>query len=407
MRRSYPDAQACIRLYRIQDSNARYIGIQVPKDPIIERLVSGQEGVSFSAQHRMYVLKEQAHTVRQFLDRFRGKIWVNISHLRTYPEGQTDIRAHSIPHSVLAADKLEALDRLMVDLEVLRYRPSTIKQYRSALLPFLKYFNHRPLESLEMEDVIEYNKVMIIDQGKSVSAQKQLTGGLKHLFERVVKGQIDSRDLEYARRSNFLPTVLNKEEVIAMSRCARNDKHRMIILILYAQGLRRQELLDLKLKDIDISRAVIHVRQGKGAKDRIVPMSKVLMGVLRSYLAAYRPEEYLLNGQNSLQYSGTSVGRVVSDTAKRAGIKKRVTPHTLRHSYATHCLELGLGLRYIQDFLGHWSVKTTMRYTHIRNNKTDINPLDALVSEYGGGPAHNSSDHQVAFIIPNGSDKLH
>lgn len=378
MGRTILDKGRCIRLYRIKEGEQKLLGIQHPNDPVIERLVAGQEGVYFSARHEIYVMPEQAHTVKRLLDRFRGKIWLNISHLRKFPEGEESIRAVSVPYRTMLPDKLEALDRLMRTMEVSRYSRSTVTQYRSALALFLKYYNHRPIASLDMEDVIEYNKVMIIDQGKSASTQRQLTGALKHFFARVIESPIDSAELEYARKSNFLPTVLNKEEIMAMVRKARNDKHRLIILTLYAQGLRRQELLDLKVADVDLERGMLHVRQGKGGKDRCLPLSKVLTRVLRNYLHTYEPKVYLLNGQKAEQYSGTSVGKVVKDAARRAGIRKQVTPHTLRHSYATHCLELGMGLRYIQDFLGHYSVKTTMRYTHIRNNKVHVNPLDEL-----------------------------
>lgn len=393
-----------IHVYRIREENGCLIGLQPPKDPVIERLVEGQDGAFFSGRHEMYCIRESPETVRALLNDFRGKVWLDIDHLRKFPKGEESIKAHSIEHRTLPIDKLEVLDKLMRRLRVQRYSSSTIAQYRSILELFLKYFQHRPMDSLDIEDVMEYNQVMILDRGRSESSQRQLTGALKHLFQHVVGSPLDSTELAYARKSFFLPTVLSKEEVMTLVRAARNDKHRVIILTLYAQGLRRQEMLDLKVEDIDMDRGMLHIRQGKGAKDRSLPLSKVLREVLSNYLNAYQPDVYLLNGQNSLQYSGTSLGKVVKDAAKRAGIKKKVTPHSLRHSYATHCLELGMGLRYIQEFLGHRSVKTTMRYTHIRNDCPQLNPLDELVK--GVRQDHIIKAQKGDYIPPDRVDMI-
>lgn len=155
-------------------------------------------------------------------------------------------------------------------------------------------------------------------------------------------------------------------------------KHRCIISLLYSAGLRRGELLNLEVDHIDSERMMIRVSQGKGMKDRYTLLSEQLLDDLREYYKVYRPKKFLFEGEQGKRYSSTSVGKIVSRSARKAGIRKRVTPHTLRHSFATHLLENGTDLRYIQSLLGHSSSKTTEIYTHVAMNSVRKikNPLD-------------------------------
>jgi site-specific recombinase XerD len=159
-----------------------------------------------------------------------------------------------------------------------------------------------------------------------------------------------------------------------------NQKHKCIIKLLYGCGLRLSELLNLKITDIDSGNMVVHIQNSKGNKDRVVMLSNQLLQDLREYFLVYKPKEYLIEGQGGGIYSEKSVQNVVKDAAKRAGIKKQVTPHVLRHSFATHLLENGTDIRYIQQLLGHSSIKTTEIYTHITDiSKSKIkSPLDYL-----------------------------
>jgi integrase/recombinase XerD len=389
-----------IRVYRISEEDRSLIGIQAPPNSVLLAMIEGLDGLFYSARHELHCMIEKPFTVKYLLSYFHKQAWLDLSQLRKMPTGEESVKHLLVKHRILNTDKQEALDRVMRQLEVQRYSDQTVASYRSALTLFLKYFNDIPLEKIDEEDVMDFNKVMIIDQGLSVSTQRQFTGAIKHFFTRQLHTEIDVTRLEYARKSWYLPVVLSKEEVTAMFRCTRNDKHRIILLTLYAQGLRCSELLDLKLADIDLQRDKIHVRNAKGRRERCLPMSKILKQVIGNYLMAYKPKEYLLNGKDKPRYSATSVRKVVSGAAKQAGIAKRVTPHTLRHSYATHCLELGLGLRYIQEFLGHRSPKTTMIYTHIRNDKVYVNPLDELVKGLMTDADKGQETGSVAFIPP-------
>ena len=160
-------------------------------------------------------------------------------------------------------------------------------------------------------------------------------------------------------------TVLSKEEIIKMLQHTTNIKHRCIISLLYSSGLRRGELLNLKINDIDSKRMVIKVNCAKGNKDRVTVLSSSILSDLRNYYKDYKPKEFLFEGQNGQKYSGTSILKIVSKSAKSAGINKKVTPHMLRHSFATHILESSGDLRSIQEMLGHSSLSTTQIYTKL------------------------------------------
>ncbi len=373
-----------IKLYRILFSNKPFLGLDSYNDPLLFHWIEEIPGIRWSDRFEIHMMMEEPETVRQLLARFRDKVWLDLSDLRKHTKGRIHTIEDTVRRRALCIEKQEALSGFERYLRVQRYSPRTIKNYTGAVELFLKYFNEADLKTLNNEDILEYNDRMLIQMNKSASSQRQFTGAIKHFFIKRLKTAVDWEELEYARKSYHLPTVLSKEEVVAMIQSVQNDKHRLIILTLYAQGLRRAELLDIRLNDIDLDRESIHVRNAKGNKDRSLPLSKVLKQVLIHYLQAYRPEIYLLNGKKGEPYSGGSIGKVVKRAAHEAGIKKKVTPHTLRHSYATHCLELGMGLRYIQTFLGHKSPKTTMIYTHIRNDKIHVNPLDELTREMIG-----------------------
>jgi integrase/recombinase XerD len=177
---------------------------------------------------------------------------------------------------------------------------------------------------------------------------------------------LDVETFERPRREHRLPNVLSKDEIKRLLGALTNTKHKVILTVIYACGLRRSELLNLKPGDIDSERGVLIIRQSKGKKDRIVPVSERLIGILREYYRSYRPEKYLFEGQiKGEQYSASSMQKVLKEACYRAGIKKPVTLHWLRHRYATHLLESGTDLRFIQELLGHSSSKTTEIYTHV------------------------------------------
>jgi site-specific recombinase XerD len=207
-----------------------------------------------------------------------------------------------------------------------------------------------------------------------------MLNAIKFYYEVVMGMPNRFYSIDRPRKKEVLPKVISKEEVKMLLAAITNLKHKCIVQTLYSAGLRRSELLALKPHHIDSKRMVINVEHGKGGKDRQTLLSPKLLDNLRRYYKKYKPKEYLFEGQRGGQYSGTSVRMIVDHAAKKAGIAKHVTPHILRHSFATHLLEANTDLRYIQSLLGHSSTNTTEIYTHVatKNISQISSPLDSL-----------------------------
>ena len=173
-------------------------------------------------------------------------------------------------------------------------------------------------------------------------------------------------------KDQSLPQVISKDEVLNMIAQTKNIKHKCVIELLYSAGLRRSELLNLKINDIDSKRMIIRIARAKGNKDRQSLLSKTVLKDLRKYFREYKPKKYLFEGQGNQKYSATSVLKIVKNAGKRAKINSSVTPHMLRHSFATHLLEEGTDIRIIQTLLGHSSIKTTEIYAHVATNQIKV-----------------------------------
>ena len=203
---------------------------------------------------------------------------------------------------------------------------------------------------------------------------------MKFYFEKVEGRGHEFCDLPRPKKSQKLPSVLAEEEIVSLIQQTPNVKHRALLMTAYSAGLRVSELVALKIRDVDSRRMLIHVQEGKGNKDRFVPLSHKLLLILREYVRQYRPKEYLFEGEGANPYSTRSAQAVLFVAKQKAGIQKKGSIHLLRHSYATHLLEAGTDIRYIQAFLGHSSLKTTMLYTHVSKLKIGSiqSPLDRL-----------------------------
>jgi len=268
-------------------------------------------------------------------------------------------------------------------LQTRRYGSRTIEVYIDAVKLFLGYFKNKSIHEITNKDVEEFNYEVIIQRNYSTSYQRQLTGVLKLLFSYKTGMQLEVAKLERPRKERYLPQVLSLKEVFEIISSITNTKHRTIISLLYAAGLRISELINLKISDIDSTRMQIRVSRAKGKKDRYVGLSDHILILLRNYFEEYKPEVYLFNGQEGGKYSDESIRNILKEACQRVGIKKRVSPHTLRHSYATHLLEAGVDLRYVQELLGHSRPETTMIYTHITQNKliSIKSPFDLLFTD--------------------------
>lgn len=262
-----------------------------------------------------------------------------------------------------------------------RYSENTVKVYTEALKSFLLFCNSKPVEQIQESDVVRYNNEYILKNGLSSSYQNQIVNAIK-LFFRTQENCLMNPDLVHRpKREKALPNVLSKEEVKMILCAPVNIKHRAMLSLIYSCGLRRGELLNLKPTDIDAKRGIVIIRQGKGKKDRIAPLSEKILALLREYYAAYRPKTWLFEGQKPhTPYDERSLASVLKQALAKTAIKKPVTLHWLRHSYATHLHESGTDIRYIQELLGHKSSKTTEIYTHVstRHIQKIKSPFDDL-----------------------------
>ena len=265
-------------------------------------------------------------------------------------------------------------------MEQHRYSEQTIRNYLNHLSQVFLYLRDLDFGKVNVDDIIRFNQDVIIKNKLSISYQRVVTGAVKLFYSHFFDHEMDIDKLDRPFRENTLPIVLSKSEVEKILKSAGNIKHRAMLSVIYSCGLRRGELLNLRIVDLDKERNLIRIVQGKGRKDRYVPYSDKLKGVLREYYMKYKPKEYLFEGQGGGPYSARSIAKVLEHSVERSGVRKDVHLHTLRHSFATHLLEAGTDIRFIQEILGHSSPKTTMIYTHVSSKKIGEikSPLDDL-----------------------------
>lgn len=272
------------------------------------------------------------------------------------------------------------------------YSKSTVDTYSNMLRKLMAYYPDRPVRDLNIGQIDRFLSAVVVDGGYSNSFHRQMIGALKLFYDDCDNMDITSELLYRPTKDRRLPDVLSESDVLRLLRTTRNIKHRLAFALLYSCGLRVGELINLKLRDIDLERRTVRVRRGKGRKDRVVMLAQHLLPLLQNYLNTYAPVEYLLNGQRELRYSAGSVRNALHRVRLDAGIAQVVTPHTLRHSFATHLLEQGVDLRYIQELLGHAKPETTMVYTYVANDRLSqiSSPLDTIIQRVS-----NSQNHEI------------
>jgi integrase/recombinase XerD len=261
-----------------------------------------------------------------------------------------------------------------------RYGSSTIKNYVAQFTAFINHFPEVSIDNLQQEHIKKYMHYLIEVKRVSSSTQNVVINAIKFYYEQVLHRERSVYALERPVKEKRLPIVLSEEEVKAILTSCENLKHKAMLYVLYAAGLRRSEVIQLKVADVDESRKVIFVRMGKGKKDRITMLSDKVCLLLAEYRSVYNPKDWLFEGADGEAYSESSLQKVFKAALARSGVKKQVSLHSLRHSFATHLLEHGTDIRYIQALLGHGSSRTTEIYTHITRKGFEKirSPLDNL-----------------------------
>jgi integrase/recombinase XerD len=274
-------------------------------------------------------------------------------------------QGNEVRERIIGKAAAEGIDLVRKYLEGKRYSKRTVGSYLAALELFFKYFHDIDPIEITGDDISDFIEEHILKLGYSASYQNIIISAVKMFYNIAGNIRVDTDSLKRPKRTRALPKVFSKEEIIEIFSATKNNKHKLILWLIYSCGLRRSEVINIKLTDLDNDRGVLNIREAKGNTNRIVPVPQKIWEKIRTYINSYKPDIYLFEGQTGGKYSAESVYAVFKHSLKLAGIKKDVGVHSLRHSYATHLHEGGLDIRYIQELLGHKSTRTTEIYTHV------------------------------------------
>ena len=316
------------------------------------------------------------------IKQFSGAKWD--AGLRSWllPDTPDHRRAFKLTAEVqLSSQHLQHIETFTSWLRSKRYSNNTVKVYTDCMRVFLRFFNDRDAQELTDGDVIRFNNEYILANKLSASYQNQAVNAIKLFYSSMEHKRLDVQLVHRPKTEKHLPNVLSKEEVQQLLKALSNRKHVAMLALIYACGLRRGEVLKLLPTDVDAKRKVLIIRQAKGRKDRIAPLPDMIIDMLRAYYKDSRPVKWLFEGQHPGEpYSERSIELVFKKALRQSGVKRPATLHWLRHSYATHLLEGGTDLRYIQELLGHKSSKTTEIYTHVstRNLQSIRSPIEGF-----------------------------
>ncbi|GGG56754.1 tyrosine-type recombinase/integrase [Bizionia arctica] len=379
-----------VTLKPLLHKNHSQIAIDFPFSDSTKDYIKKFNGVTWSATNKTYYVSHSDQTLH-FLFSYlqKGGYYINYSALKLIKKAPESPTSKIKPPDKLSLFKELTLDQKKLLKEYVTYlrgkrlSESTVSSYGYFILRFLHHHKNLDKTNWNTRSLESFMEEIITKEFYSISSHRQCISSFKHFTAFCELDNFDATNFARPKKSNFLPTILSKEAIIDLLQVTKNLKHRAILGLLYSGGLRIGELLNLKLNNLDIDRSQIHIQQGKGRKDRVVVMSEVIKPLLLNYIQTYRPAVYVIEGRDGGLYSASSIRNFLKQSCKLAGIHKVVTPHTLRHSYATHMLENGIDLRYIQELLGHVKPETTMIYTHVaqKNIMQIRNPLDVIVEE--------------------------
>ena len=369
-----------ITLKHLLIEGQKAVGLKSNQDKVVVALIETLPNIKHSEEFGMPYLMNNKRNISLIFKTFKGVAWVNGNSFyprRVLNQNNEDINVEWFRKRKVSETYKTCPEEFLLKLEIKRYSNNTVRTYIQHFEKFINAHNETDLMRIDENDIRLYLQGLV-QKGLSNSYLNQTINSIKFYYEVVKEMPNRFYSVERPRREEKLPVVLSKQEVRDIIDATPNIKHKCILSVLYSGGLRISELLNLKLRDIDSKRMIITVNQGKGNRDRLTLLSEKVLIELRQYFIKEKPQEYLFESPDGGKYSNTSVQRILKKAAATAGVHKRVHPHMLRHSLATHLLEAGTDLRYIQSLLGHKSTKTTEIYTHVATNTfTAIkNPLD-------------------------------
>ncbi len=361
----------------ITNIDHRYIYIKLKYSEQNISKIKKISGRRWDAEHKLWLIPNTEKNINDLIFLF-GEEQISFGKL---------LLLHNVKNNKLNKIKQEKLDELLVkQLKLKGYSKRTITAYSGHLRRFFDFHERHNYQGESIQKNIEnYILILLDDKDLSHSYVNQAISAIKFLFnETLIENKINI-NIPRPKKKRKLPVVLNQEEIFKILNTLNNLKHKTILYITYSAGLRVSEVVRLKLDDIDTKRMLIHIRQGKGWKDRYTILSKAVFKLLEEYKNKYNPEDWLFfSASNKEKYiSERSVQIIFKKACKKAGIKKDVSIHSLRHSFATHLLENGTDIRYIQELLGHKNANTTQIYTHVskKDVRKIISPLDQIMED--------------------------
>ena len=340
-------------------------------------------GPWFDRELREWSLQPSQATIDSLADYF-GSQGVKLSIKKVKRTVEEKRRVEDAGRAIRARESTVEIDRAVAMLESylreLRYSESTISTYTQQLELFFKYIMPVGPGEAGTDHIKDFLEDYVVGNGYSVSYQNQVITAIKTYYSLIPGSEVIIDDIRRPRRGRPLPQVFSREEITSILNATTNMKHRLILWMIYSCGLRRSEVVNIRLSDMNRERGLLHIRSGKGDVDRVVPVPAKVWHRYDEYIAAYRPVLYLFEGQGGGSYTSSSVAHIFKKALRHAGINRDVGVHSLRHSFATHLHESGLDIRHIQELLGHRSSKTTEIYTHVsrRHLATIRSPIEDL-----------------------------
>jgi site-specific recombinase XerD len=372
-----------IRLVPLQFQEKEMISLAFKYDRVVYNLLKRSQACTWSSFHHMFLLPLDKQSLKTLLEEVRGtaQLWL----CQTLQIKDIALLIKLWEQSYRQENGFITCPQAYLEqLFLLNYSPNTIRTYHSLLIRFLNAHHEKGLDQINAyteNEINQYHRDLIQCTQNSWSLINQSINAVKFYYQRVLgRAEVNLNQVERPEKPFLLPKVLSKGEVASIVQAPENLKHRCILQLLYAGGLRISEVINLRITDVKSDRNLLLLRGGKGKKDRTTLLSQKLLLELRSYYKAYKPKVWLFEGQYGGQYTTDSVRHVFNAAVAKAGIQSKPTPHTLLHSFATHLLEQGTDLRYIQALLGHTSSKTTEIYTHVTTHALEKirSPLDNL-----------------------------
>ena len=346
----------------------KQITVTMPKNETDIQFIRTFNYVRWNSNKFCWVIPNYGKNI-DLLKNYFGQRITNIKTVIALPQNPTlNYAANEVITDLPLLDKVnhDEIAAFKQWMEHKRYSESTIKTSIQSITTFLRFIKPKRSTDATNDDMVRFVHQFMLPKKLSQSYQNQTVNAARLFFKTIQGSKLITEQIERPRPEHKLPNVLSKEDVAAILQASQNLKHRTMLSLIYACVLRRGELLNLKPENVDAKRHLLIIVNAKGKKDRVIPISDKVIVMLREYYKIYRPRIWLFEGQEpGTQYSETSLQKVLKHALDQAKIKKPVTLHWLRHSYATHLLEAGTDLRYIQELLGHKSSKTTEIYTHV------------------------------------------